>query len=108
MTDFYFIPEYGRLEESERFAKEQGLRFEYNDFILPDVLDEEDEIKRRIESYKASGRDIDRLVLGSRGNIPRPGLLLHFFIQRRKRTVGTTGTGKSAGVSACFLFHVFV
>lgn len=60
MTDFYFIPEYGRLEESERFAKEQGLRFEYNDFILPDVLDEEDEIKRRIESYKASGRDTSK------------------------------------------------
>ena len=51
------IPQFIRLEESVRLAKEYGATFEYNDFFKPAVYQDEEEIRRRIDIYKSLDRD---------------------------------------------------
>lgn len=50
---FYGIPEFHRLRE----WSELGIPFEYNDFMWPWILDDEAEVRRRIEAYRALDRD---------------------------------------------------
>lgn len=51
------IPQFIRLEESVRLAKEYGATFEYNDFYKPSVYQDEEEVRRRIDKYKSLDRD---------------------------------------------------
>ena len=51
------IPDYDNREESAKLAGEKNAGFEYNDFILPCVYEHEEEVKRRIDGYKALDRD---------------------------------------------------
>ncbi len=60
MEGFYIIPDACKVKETERLAKEQNLCFEYNDFFLPAVLDDEDAIRDRIAIYKRMERDRSR------------------------------------------------
>lgn len=56
--NFSIIPDYNHLEESYAISKEYGVNFEYNDFIHSEVYDNLDEINKRIDIYKSSGRDL--------------------------------------------------
>ena len=53
----YLIPEIRRLRESAEVAARYGAGFEYNDFFHPDVLDDPDEIRRRVGLYLDLPRD---------------------------------------------------
>ena len=46
-----FIPEYERLQESVAIAQKYHAHFEYNDFYLPSVYTDEEEVDRRIKAY---------------------------------------------------------
>jgi sugar phosphate isomerase/epimerase len=45
------------IDESIELAKLYQANFEYNDFFMGDVLDNAEEVKRRIEFYKSLDRD---------------------------------------------------
>lgn len=51
------IPDIQNLEKSRELAKKYGAYFEYNDFFLPQVLDNKEEVEKRIQKYKALDRD---------------------------------------------------
>lgn len=51
------IPDFEKREESAKLAKEYNAGFEYNDFFLPHIYENEAEVKRRISGYKALERD---------------------------------------------------
>lgn len=57
MKDIYLIPDINNLERTMELAKQYGASFEYNDFFLPQVLSDEEELKRRIQIYKSLDRD---------------------------------------------------
>lgn len=63
MSQIYIIPKIETLEESCSLAEEWGVLFEYNDFYLPDMLDDEKGMQRRIKEYKAIGRDTSKDTL---------------------------------------------
>lgn len=60
MKGLYIIPDLKQIRETELFAKEQGLCYEYNDFIMPSVLDDEEEIQKRIAAYQNLQRDFSK------------------------------------------------
>ena len=60
MKGLYIIPDLKQVRETELFAKEQGLCYEYNDFIMPSVLDDEEEIQKRIAAYQSLQRDFSK------------------------------------------------
>lgn len=62
MSRFLIIPKINELEESLRLAEEYGFGFEYNDFFIPDVLDDESLTDEIIAKYK-SHRLPDRCTL---------------------------------------------
>lgn len=51
--NYHGIPDTERLEE----WSELGIPFEYNDFMLPQTLDQRDEVERRIQKYLRADRD---------------------------------------------------
>ena len=55
--NWLIIPDFEQREESAKLAGEYNAGFEYNDFFLPRVYEDEAEVKRRIEGYKALDRD---------------------------------------------------
>lgn len=55
--NWLIIPDFERREESAKLAEDYNAGFEYNDFFLPYVYQNDAEIKRRIEGYKALERD---------------------------------------------------
>ncbi len=57
------IPEAGDLERYIRLAERYDAAFEYNDFFMPAVYEDEAECERRIELYRAAGRDTGRDTL---------------------------------------------
>ncbi len=57
MNGRYMIPDYRQLQTSAELAAEYGLCFEYNDFFLPDILDDEEAVQERIKIYTSLGRD---------------------------------------------------
>lgn len=57
MNGRYIIPDAGSIEESMQIAREYQAYFEYNDFFLPDLLDDEVKVKERIDLYKRLDRD---------------------------------------------------
>lgn len=58
MSKLYIIPQFDRRAEIGEYAMENGLSFEYNDFILPSVLDDEERVTELIHGYKKLGRDL--------------------------------------------------
>lgn len=57
MKSVSIIPKRDNIEESLRLSKEYNANFEYNDFFLPFILDDEDKKKELIEFYKSLPRD---------------------------------------------------
>ena len=57
MKRVYIIPQKNNIEESVRLSKEYNAYFEYNDFFLPAILDNEEKKKELIEFYKKLPRD---------------------------------------------------
>lgn len=57
MSKIYCIPKLNEIDKFIQFAKQYDAGFEYNDFFLPSVLDNEDEINRIISEYKKIDRD---------------------------------------------------
>lgn len=55
--NWLIIPDFEQREESAKLAREYNTGFEYNDFFLPRVYEDETEIRRRIAGYKALDRD---------------------------------------------------
>lgn len=54
---FEIIPDIHNIEQSMELSLEYGVAFEYNDFMMPHVLDREEECERRICFYKNLERD---------------------------------------------------
>ncbi len=63
MNKLYCIPKLQQMKDYLVFAEEYQMRFEYNDFFLPAVLDHELETERLIETYLAAGRDCSQDTL---------------------------------------------
>ena len=57
MKSVSIIPKRDNIEESLRLSNEYGANFEYNDFFLPFVLDDEVKKKELIDFYKSLPRD---------------------------------------------------
>lgn len=57
MKKLLIIPKRDNIEESLRLSKEYNANFEYNDFFLPFVLDDEEKKKEIIDFYKSLDRD---------------------------------------------------
>ncbi len=57
MKEIYMIPDFDNLEKTMELAEKYQVYFEYNDFYLPFVYSNEEEVKRRIQAYKALDRD---------------------------------------------------
>lgn len=63
MKGIYLIPEYGNMERSLKLAKEYGCAFEYNDFYLPEVLDDPGKQEKIIEYYAKYRTDFSKDTL---------------------------------------------
>ena len=63
MKSLYIIPKRDNIEESLRLSKEYNAYFEYNDFFIPAVLDDEEKKKELISFYKSLPRDRSRDTL---------------------------------------------
>ncbi len=50
------IPEIDRIEEYAELAERYSLGFEYNDFFVPELLDNKGAIKEKIRRYRQLGR----------------------------------------------------
>ena len=57
MKRISIIPQRDNIEESLRLSREYNAAFEYNDFFLPFVLDDEAKKKEIIDFYKGLDRD---------------------------------------------------
>lgn len=60
MKSLYIIPDRERIKESLMLGEKYGAHFEYNDFFLPSVLDDEAVKEKLIEFYKGLPRDRSR------------------------------------------------
>lgn len=63
MKSIYIIPKRENIEKSLRLSKKYNAYFEYNDFFLPSILDDEDKKNELIEFYKGLPRDRSRDTL---------------------------------------------
>lgn len=52
MNRFLIIPDVSDIDKSLSIAEKYGLGFEYNDFFIPDVLDDEQRTEELINIYK--------------------------------------------------------
>jgi len=57
MNQLYLIPNYNNIETSLKLASEYGAVFEYNDFYLPSMLDDDMQLNERIKFYQQLDRD---------------------------------------------------
>ena len=57
MKSISIIPKRDKIEESLRLSEQYHANFEYNDFFLPQILDDEEKKKELIEFYKSLPRD---------------------------------------------------
>ena len=53
MQNFLIIPKINNLDESLKLAEEYGFGFEYNDFFIPDIMDDKSKKKEFISTYKS-------------------------------------------------------
>ncbi len=58
MGRLYCIPDISRLEEYAAFSEKYNAAFEYNDFFIPAVLDDDVVKGRIINTYVKTGRDM--------------------------------------------------
>lgn len=63
MRSLYVIPDRDRIDKSLEICRKYGTYFEYNDFFLPSVLEDEEKIEELIHFYKNLGRDMSRDTL---------------------------------------------
>jgi len=54
---WHIIPEYENIEKSLELAEKYNAVFEYNDFFKPEVFENEEVLKERINFYKGLDRD---------------------------------------------------
>ncbi len=59
----HIIPNIKELEAYVEIAKQYSLGFEYNDFFVPDLLDDKDALQQRIALYNGLGRPKGRDTL---------------------------------------------
>lgn len=57
MKEIYMIPDYDNLEKTMELAEKYNAYFEYNDFCMPSVYSNSEEVEKRIQLYKALERD---------------------------------------------------
>lgn len=57
MKQLYCIPNISQINSYLNFSKENNAGFEYNDFFLPDFLDDEKKVQDRIDFYCNLDRD---------------------------------------------------
>lgn len=55
--NWLIIPEFEQMEKFEELAHEYDAAFEYNDFYMPRVYEDEYEVRKRINAYKKLKRD---------------------------------------------------
>lgn len=63
MKQIYIIPDRNHIGESLRLAEEYHAAFEYNDFFMPNVLDDRKMIRELIRFYQGLGRDMSKDTL---------------------------------------------
>ena len=63
MNELYLIPDFDRIEDSVELSRLYGAYFEYNDFFIPSLLDDEKWVENRIDFYKKLDRDRTRDIL---------------------------------------------
>lgn len=54
---FQIVPDMDHIEQSIELSLEYGTLFEYNDFMMPSVLDDEEKCREIIQFYRNLGRD---------------------------------------------------
>lgn len=57
MRSISIIPKRDKIEESLKLSEQYHANFEYNDFFIPQILDDEEKKKEIIEFYKSLPRD---------------------------------------------------
>ncbi len=57
MKDIYIIPDIEHIEETLKLAEQYNAYFEYNDFFIPAVYEDEAEVEKRIQFYLSLNRD---------------------------------------------------
>lgn len=62
-SELYCIPSLEQLEKYVEFSKEYQAGFEYNEFFIPALLDDETAKERVIEKYLHAGRDCSKDTL---------------------------------------------
>ncbi|MBP5445872.1 MAG: sugar phosphate isomerase/epimerase [Acholeplasmatales bacterium] len=55
MKKLLMIPRINELEENLKLRDKLNIGFEYNDFFIPDLLDDEKALKERVNAYKKVG-----------------------------------------------------
>lgn len=63
MNHLFCIPSLAQLSDYVDFSRQFHASFEYNDFFLPAVLDDEDRKKQILSQYKSCGRDLSNDTL---------------------------------------------
>lgn len=63
MNKLYCIPSLERLGDYIAFSERYRAGFEYNDFFIPDLLDDETALQRVIKKYLDTGRDCSKDTL---------------------------------------------
>ena len=58
---YYVIPNIKEIDKYVELANKEDLGFEYNDFYVPAILDNEEELERRIKAYQVLGRQGDTM-----------------------------------------------
>lgn len=53
----YCIPSLAQLSDYEEFSRQYNAAFEYNDFFIPDILDDEEKIKSIMAQYMSLDHD---------------------------------------------------
>lgn len=56
MDKLSIIPDYNDIEESLRLSREYGAQFEYNDFFIPDVLENQEKCRELLAFYNSLKR----------------------------------------------------
>lgn len=59
----YIIPDPNDIENSLRITSQWNLKFEYNDFFNPDLLDDKEHLNDRISMYKSLNRELNGDIL---------------------------------------------
>ncbi len=52
----HIVPDYKDIDATLKLCDRYGLCFEYNDFFVPSLLDDEEELRSRIDFYRRLGR----------------------------------------------------